>query len=283
MAIELATTFLPYVDEKFTTESKISILTNNNFNWDGSHSVKVYTVSTSPMYDYDRSGKGTNTSRYGAVTGLDATTQELTLTKDRSFTFAIDTLDVDETKRNLEAAAALSRQTREVVIPEIDSYTLNEMCTGAGTKAAAVALTADNIFSEILKGNNALDNAEVPETERVIVVTPNVYYLMKQNKDIFMATEVGEDMRIKGVVNMLDGATVLKVPANRLPKDFGFMIAHPSATVAPQKLASCKIHDNPPGINGWLVEGRFCYGAFVLDNKKNGIYYQPVTTGAAGA
>jgi hypothetical protein len=29
---------------------------------------------------------------------------------------------------------------------------------------------------------------------------------------------------------------------------------------------------NPPGINGWLVEGRVVYDAFVLDSKKNGIY-----------
>ena len=30
MAIELATKFAPYVDEKFTTESKKSMLTNQN-------------------------------------------------------------------------------------------------------------------------------------------------------------------------------------------------------------------------------------------------------------
>ena len=34
------------------------------------------------------------------------------------------------------------------------------------------------------------------------------------------------------------------------------------------------IHENPPGISGSLVEGRICYGAFVLDNKVKAIYYQ---------
>ena len=35
MAIELVTKFLPYVDEQFTTESKKSLLTNQDFDWTG--------------------------------------------------------------------------------------------------------------------------------------------------------------------------------------------------------------------------------------------------------
>ncbi|SCI20109.1 Uncharacterised protein [uncultured Clostridium sp.] len=81
-------------------------------------------------------------------------------------------------------------------------------------------------------------------------------------------------MRLKGVIGMLDGASVIKVPANRLPSAFGFMLAHPSATVAPTKLEDYKIHQDPPGISGDLVEGRIVYDAFVLDNKTKAIYYQ---------
>ena len=148
------------------------------------------------------------------------------------------------------------------------------MTEGAGTKPAAVKLTATNIYTEILKASNALDNAEIPEDNRVILVTPDTYVLMKQCKDIVMETNIGNDMRLKGVVSNLDGALVVKVPAVRLPAGFGFMMAHPSATVAPVKLEDYKMHSNPPGISGALVEGRICYDAFVLDNKKLGIYYQ---------
>ena len=138
------TKFLPYVDEMFTTESKKSVLTNNDFEWTGAHTVKVYKVSTAEMTDYDRAGTGTGAtgSRYGAVAGLSATTEEFTLTKDRSFTFAIDKLDSDETAQQLSGASALARQQREVIIPEVDTYVYNVMCTKAGTKPAGVALTA---------------------------------------------------------------------------------------------------------------------------------------------
>ena len=283
MAINLVTTFKPLVDEKFTTASKKSLMTNTDFDWTGAHTVKVYKISTSAMNDYGRTGPAQgNWSRYGAVASLDAVTEEMTLKKDRSFTFAIDKLDTDETAQQLQAASALERQLREVVIPEVDSYTYGVMCANAGTVPAAKALTATNIYVEILAGSEALDNAEAPETGRVLVVTPATYALMKKCKDITMETDVGNDLRLKGVIGILDGMTVQKIPANRLPAGFGFMIAHPCATVAPTKLEDYTIHDNPPGISGALVEGRICYDAFTLDNKVKAIYYQAQPTASTG-
>lgn len=235
----------------------------------------IYKISTSKMNDYKRNGTiGLFTSRYGEIEELEATTEEMTLKKDRSFTFVIDALDRDETGNQLEAASALARQQREVIIPEVDTYVYGVMCSNAGTKPEAVTLTKDNIYLEIIKANTALDNAEVPETERQLVVSPDVHLLMKQCKDIVMETDIGNDLRIKGVVSNLDGANVIKVPAVRLPAGFGFMIAHPCATVAPTKLTDYVTHHNPPGINGTLVEGRICYDAFVLENKAKAIYYQ---------
>ncbi len=278
MAIDLVTQYLPYVDELFSTESKKSLLTNQDLSWTGAHTVKVYKVTTASMNDYGRSGPSEGEwSRYGKVQGLDATTEEFTLKKDRSFTFAIDKLDKDETGGQLAAASALARQVREVVIPEVDTYVYGVMATGAGQKPEAVALTADNIYTEIIKASNALDNEEVPETGRIIVVTPDVYLLMKQCKDIVMETDIGNDLRLKGVISNLDGANVIKVPKKRLPADFGFMVAHPVACVAPTKLEDYKTHQDPPGISGELVEGRICYDAFVLENKAKAIYYQAVT------
>lgn len=275
MAIELATQFLAYTDELFSTESKKSIITNQDFNWSGAATVKVYTVSTSDMNDYGRGGPEMgNWSRYGPITGLDATTQQFTLRKDRSFTFAIDKLDEDETKQQLAAASALARQLREVVIPEVDRWTYLQMCENAGHKPAAVALDGANIYFEIANASEALDDAEVPETGRYLLVTPSTYHLMKIAGEIVMETDIGSDMRLRGVIANLDGMPVIRIPANRLPDNFGFMVVHPVATVAPTKLEDYKIHRDPPGISGSLVEGRITYDAFVLNNKRNALYYQ---------
>lgn len=276
MAIELVTKYLPYVDELFAAESKKSLLTNTDFDWTGANSIKVYKIGTSAMADYDRAGtkSGATGSRYGTVGNLTASTKQMFVTRDRSFTFVIDKLDSDETGKTLEAASALARQLREVVVPEVDAYTYDKMCKGAGTKPVALTLTAENIYTEIIKATTTLDDAEVNEAGRVLLVVPEVYQLMKQSKEIVLNTNVGEDMRLKGVISNLDGMNVVKVSSKRVPENFGFMIAHPVATVAPTKLAEYKTHQDPPGISGALIEGRIVYDAHVLDNKKMAIYYQ---------
>ena len=284
MSIELTTKYAPQTDELFKAESKISLLTNTDFDWTGAHAIKLYKLSTTPLNDYSRNRDSTGLSedstetlsRYGKLLDLSATTEELLLKHDRSFIFNIDRLDEDETQGQLEAGTALARELREVVVPEVDTNVYTVMTTGAGNTPSPEALTAKNIYPSILAASQALDDAEVPETERVLVVTPATYALLKQAVE-FDHTEIGAEMRARGVVAMIDGAAVVKVPAIRLPEKFGFMLAHPSATVAPVKLEDFGIHNDTPLSSGTIVTGRVCYDAFVLDNKKSGIYYQATT------
>lgn len=274
MAIDLITAYSPHVDEMFKQESKRSLLTNQDYTWMGAKTVRVYKISTATMNDYGRNADISTGSRYGKALDLNATTQVMTLQKDRSFTFIIDKLDKEETGSvALAGATALARQQREVIIPEVDKYVYEVMATGAGIKPTGVQLTEANIYDEITKGTEALDDAEVPDEGRVIVVTPEVYRLIKKNPDINLSDALGDELKKKGVVGSIDGMSVVKVPSARLLSHFGFMIAHPSATVSPVKLDEYKIHQDPPGISGELVEGRICYDAFVLDNKKKAIYY----------
>ena len=282
MSIELTTQYAAQTDELFKAESKVGLLTNTDFDWSGAHSIKIYKISTTPLNDYSRNrstapeDSGESLSRYGKLLDLSATTEELLLKHDRSFIFNVDRLDTDETQGQLEAGSALARELREVVVPEVDANVYSVMTAGAGSKPAAMDLTAKNIYAAVMAASQALDDAEVPETERVLVVTPATYALLKQAVE-FDHTEIGAEMRTLGVVAMIDGAAVVKVPAVRLPQKFGFMLCHPSATVAPVKLEDFGIHNDTPLSSGSIVTGRICYDAFVLDNKKTGIYYQATT------
>lgn len=276
MSVELTTIYAPKTDELFAAESKISLLTNTDYDWTGAHTVKVWKISTSEMNDYSRNrAKGqsevASVSRYGELIDLNAQTEEMTLKKDRSFIFNIDKLDMDETAQQLAAETALARQLREVVIPEVDKYTYGVMAAGAGNTVVGDTTTPANIYSLVLAGSEFLDDNEVPETERALVVVPSIYTMLKQS-DIFDKTDVGAEMRARGVVATLDGMNVIKIPSKRMPANFGFMIAHPSATTAPVKLEDYGMHENTPLSSGTIVTGRICYDAFVLDNKKKGIY-----------
>lgn len=276
MSVELTTIYAPKTDELFAAESKISLLTNTDYDWTGAHTVKVWKISTSEMNDYSRNrAKGqsevASISRYGELIDLNAQTEEMTLKKDRSFIFNIDKIDMDETAQQLAAETALARQLREVVIPEVDKYTYGVMAAGAGQTVVGDTTTPANIYSLVLAGSEFLDDNEVPETERALVVVPSIYTMLKQS-DIFDKTDVGAEMRARGVVATLDGMNVIKITSKRMPANFGFMIAHPSATTAPVKLEDYGMHENTPLSSGTIVTGRICYDAFVLDNKKKGIY-----------
>lgn len=273
MAINLVTKFTDHVDELFTAESKKSLLTNNDYDWTGAHTIKVHKVNTVSMNDYDRAGTGKNTSRFGVLGKVENELEEFTLRKDRSFTFVIDKMDKDETGGVLSGASALARQQREIIIPEVDTYTYGVMAASAGTKVVDVTLTESNIYDEIIKGTELLDDEDVPDTGRVLTVVPEVYRMMKKCPDLSLDCDVTEKQRLSGVIAMVDGMDVVKISKKRMPTKAGFMISHPVATVAPTKLEDYRVHQDPPGISGELVEGRIVYDAFVLDNKKKAIYY----------
>jgi len=130
------------------------------------------------------------------------------------------------------------------------------------TEVINLSLGLECMFDQNITSLSSLNGRELGDT------------MMKRSKDIIMETDIAEDMRLRGVISNIDGAAVIKVPAIRLPENFGFMLAHPCACVAPTKLEDYKIHEDPPGISGSLVEGRICYDAFLLDNKVKAIYYQ---------
>ena len=267
--INYADKYSNILDEKFKVESKSDIAVNQDYDFVGAKTVKIQSVNTVELSNYTRSGS----NRYGTPNELDNAIQEMTMSQDKSFTFTIDKMNEDETNGALNAGKALNRQIRERVIPAVDAYRFGVMATKAGHIEKGKTLTAANIYGEIVDATAYLDDREVPMDGRILVVTSATYGLMKKSKDIVMETEVGMDMKVKGVIGSLDGMTIVKVPSNRLPEGFQFLITHRVATTAPVKLAEYKIHTDAPGISGSLVEGRVYYDAFVLDNKKDAIYY----------
>ena len=266
--INYADKYSNILDEKFKVESKSDIAVNQDYDFVGAKTVKIQSVNTVELSNYTRSGS----NRYGTPNELDNAIQEMTMSQDKSFTCTIDKMNEDETNGALNAGKALNRQIRERVIPAVDAYRFGVMANNAGHKET-LTLSASNVYGAIVDATSYLDDREVPMDGRILVVTSATYGLMKKSKDIVMETEVGMDMKVKGVIGSLDGMTIVKVPSNRLPEGFQFLITHRIATTAPVKLAEYKIHTDAPGISGSLVEGRVYYDAFVLDNKKDAIYY----------
>lgn len=280
-SINLVSKFAPAVDERFSAESKTSLITNKDYDFIGTHSIKIFSVDTAEMNDYGRNatigtGEGEVVSRYGTIKDLSNQTQEVSMEKDRSFTFVIDKMDEDETLGALNAGSALARQLREVVIPEVDIYTYAKVSANAG-KTVVENITSENAYQALNFGTEHFDEKYIPMEGRVAVCTPQFYTKLKNDKKAVLETEIGQNMRIKGVVGNMDGVVIQKVPSTFLPTGTNFILAHKVATTQAIKLAEYKVRNDVPFMSGSLVEGRIYYTAFVRNNKKDAIYVS--TTG----
>lgn len=271
MAVNLASKYSQNVDERFKLKSLTDAATHKDYDWDGVNTVSIYSIATSAMNNYTRTG----TNRYGTATELDDTVVQYTLTQDRSFTFTIDQGNKVDGMNVKEAGKALARQNDEVIVPEIDVYRLSKWSAAAtanGGVSTATDITSSNAYSSFLTANAYLDDNKVPTDGRIAFVTPKFYNFIKQDSTFLKASDLGQQMLINGQIGEVDNVKLVKVPTTYMPAKTPFILVHKSAMCAPMKLQDYKIHDNPPGVNGQLVEGRVYYDAFVLDAKKKAVY-----------
>lgn len=278
MAINYAEKYSAKVDEAFALESKTNGAVNNDYEFQGVNVVKVYSIPTTALNDYNMEA-GAGLSRYGNPQELQDVVQTMVLNRDRAFSIIIDRKNLDDTMGVKAAGEALARQIREQVIPEIDTYTLKKMAEGAGTKTTQEAITKTTAYEKFLKGQEYLGNAKVPAAGRIAYCSYAMFNFLKQDPAFVKQGDAAQTIVVNGQVGTVDGTAIVPVPSAYLPEGANFIITHPVATVRPIKLEDYKIHDNPPGLSGQLVEGRVRYDAFVLNNKKHAIY---LSTSAEG-
>ncbi len=266
MAVNLASKYSGKVAERFKVKSLTESAVNNDYEWSGVVTVSVYSIDTVAMEDYTRSG----TSRYTAsLAELGNTKQDLTLAEDRSFSFSIDKGNYTETMMTSRAGEALSRQIDEVIVPEIDVDRLAAWGTAANTNSKEIntgATTASNAYSDFLALQESLSDDKVPLTGRIAFMTAAYYSFLKQSNFV-VDSEISAKDRKSGNYGTVDGNKIVVVPSSYMPTNTNLIITHPSATVGPIKLQEYKTHNNPPGISGWLVEGRVIFDTFVLTAK----------------
>ena len=266
--INLADKYSKKVAERFSISSITDAYAGKDYDFSGVKSIKVYTVDVVEMNDYTRSG----TDRFGALAELGDTVQELTMTRDRSFTYSIDKGNSAQQFNVKAATRSLKRQIDEVVTPELDKYRLNAWCAGAGLSGVHASLTKSNILEAVMTGGMEMSNALVPKKNRVLLVRESVYMHCKLADQVVGVDRMGEKAVKDGSVGILDGMKVVPVPDSYFPEGVNFLIKYKSATVDPVQLKTYRVLTEQRGIDGDVVEGRIIYDSFVLETRAKGIY-----------
>jgi hypothetical protein len=276
MSINLATKFQEKTSELLKAKAKTTSIVNTDWSWDGVNAIKVWTLTDPTMGNYAANGA----NRYGSPDEVQDTVQTFTLSRDRSWTNTIDMSNYQDTMEVRKPAKFLAQATKNVLVPEIDTYRLAALATAGaltnggnyGTITArnaivvAGATTASNAYTNFLTLNADITNNEGPEDGRVAVMTAAYYNFLKQGGFV-TDSDRGQAKLDSGNLGQVDGVDIVVCPSSRMPSATDLIITHPSNLVAPEKLKDYMVHNNPPGINGYLIEFRIRYDAFFDLNK----------------
>ncbi len=265
----LASKFSSKVSERLASESVVGSVTNKNFDWTGVDTIKIYSVDTMTMNDYARGGD----NRYGSAEEIGTTLQTWQLAQDRSFTGTIDALNSSQSMSVTKPGTVLARQLREEVVPEVNAYVLQTIVT-AGEAAnrddivTDAATDANNAWTNYLKIKADITDKLGKSKGNTAVMTASYYNFLKQGGFVLDSDSAYRD-RKSGVLGQVDGDDVVIHTSAELPTNTDLIITHQDVTTFADVLTDYVTSKNPKGINGWLVEGRVAYDAFVDTNKVN--------------
>lgn len=248
------------------------VFTHYCCSFDGVEAVKIYTLSDPTIGNYDPSG-GAN--RYGNPTEVEDTVQTFTLSRDRAWTKTIDKSNYQDTMMVRKPAKYLAQATRNVLVPELDTYIIAAICTAGAVYnrddiVADAATTAANAYTNFTDIVADIVDRDGPSEGLIALATPAYVAKLKQSS-LYDSSDLGLKDRKAGVVGVVDGVKIVKVPSSRFPANTDLVITHPMVCVAPEKLIDYTLHENPQGVSGQLLEYRHRYDAFIDVNKINAV------------
>lgn len=287
MAINYAERFERQIEQQFARElTSADMAANRRYNFIDAQTIRVATVTLSGYKDHARDGS----KNRGSVGN---TYQAFSLTHDRDIEFFVDEMDVDETNQVLSAANITAVFNEEQAIPETDAFRYSKLYAefvDNGGQVDTTELTEENILSIFDKMMEDMDEAGVPQSGRILKVTPPVYTMLKNAEKIQRTLDVtGGAANINRNVRSLDEVTIKSVPSDRMKTAYDFtegfvpavgakqinmMLYHTSAILAPIKVADVYLWnkgETPESAFGYLYQNRSFQDLFVIKAKKDAI------------
>lgn len=274
MAINLAKKYQKEIDQEYALESLTKSAFGAKFDFIGVKTAIVYNLVSQALTDYTRTGS----DRYGTPAELQDTTAEYAITQDKSFAITVDKGNYIQGNLVKTTGKVTQIQLNEQFIPLADTYNLSLLAATAtsASQVATAAVTKANAYEKFLDGNGTLDDEKVPSKGRIAFVTPTFYNYIKLDGTFMLASELSKKSLVNGQVGEIDGVKIVKVPSSYFPANTSFIITHPGANANPMQIETIKTHEDPPGISGALIEGRFVFDAFTFANKLKSCYMHKI-------
>ncbi len=236
---------------------------------------QLYEIETSGLKDYDRA-KGYGE---GSITGVWKTYD---FDYDRGIKFNLDKADNLETL-NMTLGATSGEFVRTQVVPEADAYTFASIAGTAGIQGAVATLAdVDAFLKALLVAKNALDEAEVDETNRVLLATPtlmNGILTLDTTKSRELIASFGTNIavpqtRFYDAINMTPTGDAGGWARATTGAEINFIACDKNAVLKHDKFNEMTIIDPMANqsADAWLLKFRKYGFVKVLNKKLKGIY-----------
>lgn len=203
---------------------------------------------------------------------LTTTDQTLLIDQAKYFAFEVDDVDARQVRNGGELLNKAASEAAEGLGDTADQFLAGLMTTGAGTILTAQdAATADAAFLVVRKLRVALDKANVPQSGRFLVVSPEFYALILGDSRFINAAAYGSSRPIQnGEVGSILGFAVLvsnNLPAGTAgtpPEVSNFVVAgHPMALTFAEQINKTEAY-RPESSFSDAIKGLHLYGAKVV-------------------
>ena len=288
-SIGLASRYLPILDEIYKAGSKSAILDTAEDRVDFDNRTRSFL-----LFETDMGGLADYSRNDGFVRGdVTAGWRSYTPQWDRARQFLVDIED-DAESLDMAFGTLAGEFMRTKVIPETDALRFATYCNNAASanKDTESLSSSAAVIASIDDATAALDDAEVPYEGRILFVNPTIYKYIKGGITRFI--ENG-DRDLDYNVERYNDMRVITVPSGRFNTEvtlaqpdshddvggytatgstINYMIVHPSAVMQAVKLAMPRIF-SPQVVqeaDAWQYDFRQYHGAWVKNQKKNGIY-----------
>ena len=266
---------------------------NNRYRWLNSKTIEIPSISTTGRVDSDRDTIATAQRNY------DNAWEPKTLTNQRKWSTLVHPMDVDQTNLVTTIQNITETFNNEQKFPEMDAYCVSKIYTdwkALGNAADTTVITAQNALAVFDKLMLAMDNERVPANGRILYVTHEVKYILKEAEKIVRNIDVtNNNHELDRVVDRLDEVEIIGVPATLLRTKYNFtqgwrptadadqinmFLVHPLAVITPVSYTFSQLDEPSAGSEGKYIYFEESFEDVFILNKKAGAIQFNITPGA---
>ena len=258
--------------------SNLAGKTTDEYKLDGGEGVYLTSLDVVPLNNYNMSATA---NRYGTPTEMTDTQQFIPWDYDKSYAITVDKANYQDGGYLTTAGAVVEEQNNSVVAPFIERNFYAKLCSNAGKVVVGNAPTTADILGRLTAIEAWFRNKNIPKTDRYVAMGTTVFQLIRHS--LTSLDNVTDKMLIKGVVGKIGTLNVQEAADDDFPADVYLISWWKKAALKAFDVKENKVHQDPPGINGILVEYRVRGVNAVIGKHSGGVYVDCKSTAKQAA